>query len=140
MSRGPMELMVVEFPDGVPGDRLAPELARLVRADVIRIVDLVFLERDGAGDLTVFELRDRAGNDAYEAFDDLVYAIEGLIADEDLDEIAADVDAGNTAAALLIEHVWAARLAEITRSAGGEMVWSERIPAAVVEAVGASAA
>lgn len=135
MSRGPMELTVVEFPGHVPGDELAPELTRLVNADVIRIVDLVFIEKDANGDVSVFELRDREGEDAYEAFDELVYAVEGLIADEDLDEIAADVNAGNVAAVLLVEHMWAAKLAQITRDAGGQVVWTERIPAAVVEAV-----
>ena len=134
-----MELTVVEFPGPVPGEQLAPELRRLVEADVIRIVDLVFLEKDANGDVVVYELRDREGEDDYEAFDELVYAVEGLIADEDLDEIAADVEAGNTAAVLLVEHVWAAKLAEITRAAGGEVIWTERIPAAVVEAVGATA-
>jgi hypothetical protein len=108
-----------------------------VEADVIRIVDLVFIEKDAEGGVSIFELRDREGDDAYEAFDELVYAVEGLIADEDLGEIAADVDAGNIAAVLLVEHIWAAKLAEITRSAGGEVVWTERIPAAVVEAIAA---
>jgi uncharacterized membrane protein len=137
VTRGPMELTVVEFPGAVPGEQLAPELRRLVEADVIRIVDLVFVEKDADGDVVVFELRDREGDDSYEAFDDLVHSVEGLIADEDLDEIAADVDAGNVAAVLLVEHVWAAKLAQITRAAGGEVVWSERIPAAVADAVSA---
>jgi len=138
VSRAPMELVVVEFSGAIPGAQLAPELRRLIDADVIRIVDLVFMEKDDNGDVVIFELRDREGEDAYEAFDELVYAVEGLIADEDLDEIAADVQAGRTAAILLVEHVWAAKLAEITRGAGGEVVWSERIPAAVAEAVAAA--
>lgn len=137
MSRGPMELTIVEFPGDVPGDQLAPELRRLVDADVIRIVDLVFLEKDASGEVTTFELRDREGDDAYEAFDDLVYAVEGLIAMEDMDEIGADIKPGDVAAVLLVEHVWAAKLSEITRNAGGEVVWTERIPAAVVEAIAA---
>jgi uncharacterized membrane protein len=132
-----MELTIVEFPGDVPGDQLAPELRRLVDADVIRIVDLVFLEKDASGEVTAFELRDREGDDAYEAFDDLVYAVEGLIAMEDMDEIGADISPGDVAAVLLVEHVWAAKLSEITRNAGGEVVWTERIPAAVVEAIAA---
>ena len=82
------------FPEPIPGAQLAPELRRLIDADVIRIIDLVFMEKDDNGDVVIFELRDREGEDAYEAFDELVYAVEGLIADEDLDEIAADVEAG----------------------------------------------
>jgi hypothetical protein len=134
-----MELAVVEFPHGVPGERLAPELARLVDSGVIRIVDLTFVTKSADGTVSTFELSERDGEDDFEALDGILHAVEGLISEDDLAEIAAEVNAGATAAVLLFEHVWARDLREIMTSVGGEVAWTERIPAAVVEAVAAAA-
>jgi uncharacterized membrane protein len=130
-----MELAVVEFTDAVPGTRLAPELKRLVEADVIRIVDLAFVTKNADGTISTFELSDREGDAEYEALDEILYAVDGLISDEDLDDIAEDVSEGATAMIVLFEHAWATRLREIFDNAGGELVFTERISAAVVDAV-----
>lgn len=42
MTSGPIEYLVVAFPDGNMSDEIAPELADLVDKKVIRIVDMVF--------------------------------------------------------------------------------------------------
>jgi Family of unknown function (DUF6325) len=138
MGRGPMELAVVEFPGDVPGSRLAPELKRLVEADVIRIVDLAFVTRSTGGALSTFELADREGDAEFEALDDIMYAADGLISDDDLDNIAEDVAEGTTAMVMLFEHAWAGRLREIVDSAGGELVLVERIVAAAFDAASES--
>jgi uncharacterized membrane protein len=50
---GPVEYLVVGFPDGTINDDLAPELAKLVDNEVIRILDLVVLTKDTSGDVAV---------------------------------------------------------------------------------------
>lgn len=140
MSRGPMELVVAEFPGGVPGEALAPELRRLVDQDVIRIVDITFVRRHVDGTVSLLELSDHQGDPAYEALDTVVQAVDGLIAEQDLTEIADELGPDTTAIVLLFEHTWAGTLRGILSSAGGEVVFTERIPAPVVEAVEAAAA
>ena len=135
MSRGPMELVMIEFPDAVPGERLAPELKRLLDAGVIRVVDLAFIERTSDGDVSTFELSEREGEAAYEALDIIPETIDGLISEADLAALAENVDAGSTAAVILFEHMWANRLRDMVAAADGTVVYGERIPEAVAEAV-----
>lgn len=135
MSRGPMELVMIEFPDAVPGERLAPELKRLLDAGVIRVVDLAFIERTSDGDVSTFELSEREGEAAYEALDIIPETIDGLISEADLAALAENVDAGSTAAVILFEHVWANQLRDMVAAADGTVVYGERIPEAVAEAV-----
>jgi hypothetical protein len=135
MSRAPMELLVIHFPDEVPGEKLVPELNRLIDTDLIHLVDLAFVVRNADGDVSTFELNDRDGIPGYEALDGVLHTVEGLIADDDLSMIAEGVEAGHTAAVLLFENVWASRFAEIVREAGGELAYSQRIPPPVVDAI-----
>src|ERR1700751_314228 len=55
MTTGPVESLVVGFPDGTVSDDLAPELAKLVYNEVIRVLDLVVLTKDTSGDIAVAE-------------------------------------------------------------------------------------
>lgn len=133
-----MELVVAEFPGPVPGEALAPELRRLVEQGVIRIVDIAFVRKGSDGEVALLELGDLEGDPAYEALDVVVEAVDGLIAEQDLTEIASEVTAGATAVVLLFEHTWATALRGILTGTGGEVIFTERIPAPVVEAVEAA--
>jgi hypothetical protein len=135
MSRGPMELVMIEFPDAVPGERLAPELKRLLDAGVIRVVDLAFIERTSDGDVSTFELSEREGEAAYEALDIIPETIDGLISEADLAALSENVDPGSTAAVILFEHMWANQLRDMVAAADGTVVYGERIPEAIAEAV-----
>ena len=59
----------------------------------------------------------------------------GLLADEDLEELAEDVETGASAVVVAIEHVWARSLASRLLQVGGAVVATERIPAPVMQAV-----
>jgi hypothetical protein len=133
-----MELVVAEFPGHVPGRTLAPELHRLVEQRVIRIVDIAFVRKGTDGAVTMLELGDYEGDPEFEALDTVVETVEGLIAEQDLTEIAREVGTGTTAVVLLFEHIWATTLRAILTGTGGEVVFTERIPAPVVEAVEAA--
>ncbi|HEY2792658.1 MAG TPA: DUF6325 family protein [Micromonosporaceae bacterium] len=135
-----MELIVIHFPDDVPGDQLVPEVRRLVAEKIVSIVDLAFITRAADGEVSTYELSEREGDDRYEMWDEVLTAIEGLISDEDMAEIAEGVEPGMTAAVLLFEHTWAQRFSEIVRDAGGELAFAERIPATVADVVATAAA
>ena len=134
MSRGPLDLVVVEFPGDLPGT-LAPKVARLVDQGAIRIIDVAFVRKDADGSVSTFELTERAGDSAYEAFDSIVQAVDGLIGEEDLAAIGAELGPGATAGVLLWENLWAAELRNDVQASGGRIALAERIPADVVEAL-----
>jgi len=124
---GPIDYLVVEFPPGVSQftGELAAELAALVDAGTIRILDLVVLVKGEDGEIDALELED------LESVDDLRVAetqLAELLAAEDVADLAAAMDPGTTAGVLVWENAWAAPFASAARRQGGQLVASGRIP------------
>lgn len=128
---GPTEFIVVGFAGNRFTGEIAPALAELVDSGLIRIIDLAVVSKDADGSVTILEMQELSAEVAA-AFVQLEGRVRGLLSEADLDEIAEDLPADTTAAALLVEHVWATRFASAVRAAGGELVLSERIPHAVI--------
>lgn len=130
LSFGPVELMVIE----VEGDPFDEQLWQLVGesidAQAIRVLDAAVLRR--TDDTLEFLELDQEPSLAVEALEILA---SGLLADEDLEELAEDVAEGTSAIVIAVEHVWARALASRLLQVGGAVVATERIPAPVVQAV-----
>lgn len=139
MSRGPVEFVVVEFPRGVPGPELGPELRRLISRDVIDLIDMVFVTRGEDGAVTSFEASERADDPQFASLVEAAQSMDGLIAEQDIAMIGAELAPGVTAGIFLFEQSWMRDLRRIVDSYGGEVVASERIAAPVVEAIEALA-
>lgn len=135
MGYGPVEFVVVEFPGGRVDASFAPALRRQVERGVIRIVDLLFVAKDESGTVRSFELSELESDTEYGAFDDVVQAIDGLISPKDVDAIAAELRPGSTAMFVIFEHVWMRELRAAVTATGGRVVYGERIPGPVVDAV-----
>lgn len=58
MSMGPLEYLVVAFPDGRLNGDIVPSLKRAVDDGTIRVIDLVFVRKDADGNVTEVELED----------------------------------------------------------------------------------
>ena len=58
MTVGPVEYIVVGFPGNNFTGEIAPELAKLVTSGAIRILDLLFIGKDAAGDVIVVEVNE----------------------------------------------------------------------------------
>ena len=58
MDIGPVEILVVGFPGNQFNGEAAPALAELVESGLIRVIDLVFVLKDEAGDVVGVELAD----------------------------------------------------------------------------------
>ncbi len=124
---GPVDYLVVEF----PADRtnftgeMAAELAALIENGTIRLLDLLVIHKDSDGVLEPFEIDD------LDTVDDL-RALEGEIAEilsaEDVANLAASMDNGSWAGAIVFENRWAAPFASAARRAGGQLIASGRIP------------
>ena len=55
MIVGPSEYIIVGFPGNKFNGKIAPELAKLIDSGLIRILDLVVITKDDAGEVAWFE-------------------------------------------------------------------------------------
>jgi uncharacterized membrane protein len=142
MTTGPIQLVVLGFDrlDQFRGRMLA-ELQEVRGRDVIRLLDLLFVAKGDAGQITSLDLSDLpeeerarygsllgaligldlAGDE--QASDDTVpEGAEAGLSSEGVRQVAAMLEPGTGAALLLIEHRWAARLAAAVRDTGGRLL------------------
>ncbi len=134
MVAAPMELVVLAFDDFKPTGEIARGIADLVDKGIIRIVDLLFVSKSADGDITILEL-DALDPDVRAAFQEIAEEVDGLIGEEDVDDLADSLPAGSAAGLILFEHTWVRGLREKVLEAGGQVVFADRIPAEAVEAV-----
>ena len=134
---GTVDYIVVEFPGSKFNGEIAPALHELVDRDIIRVLDVLVLQKDDNGALEAAELSDldesEAGSlRAYET--DLAM----LLSEDDVLAVAEAIEPGTTAAVLVWENKWAVPFATAVRHSGGQLVASGRIPiqaiAAAIEA------
>ena len=131
---GPVEILVVSFPGNQFTGEIAPALAELVEGGLIRVIDLVFVAKDDAGDIVGIELSD-IDPSISAAFQPHVEEPSGLLADEDIEDLGAELAPGSSAAILLFEHVWATKFRDAVINSGGELVAAIRVPKEVIDAV-----
>jgi Family of unknown function (DUF6325) len=134
MTTGPVEYLVLAFPDGNVSDEVGHELDELVGKKMIRILDAVVITKDATGDVAIVEL-DELGDSRFAEID---AEVGGLIGPDDVSFVAADLDPGAAAAVLLVEDVWAAPLASALDRCGGVLIEGARVPHDLVEAAAAA--
>ena len=131
MAVGPCELLIVKFPGNKFRGEIAPALGDLAKRGTITIIDILFAYKDEKGDMAILELKDVDGDGKADLIE--VVEIKGAIGPEDVDEAAQLLEPNSSALLLLFEHTWAAEVTQAMRNADGELIYMERIPAAVVE-------
>jgi Family of unknown function (DUF6325) len=125
---GPVDYVVLEWPgDRQPTGEVQPLLLELVDRGIIRILDVAFVAKDRDGSLLSVEVGGGLKQLAA-AFAELEGASSGLLGDDDLQEAAAALEPGTSAAVLVWENRWAAPVAAALRRSGGQLVASGRIP------------
>jgi Family of unknown function (DUF6325) len=123
IEMGPIDYVLVEWPDRQPDGSALPHLVDLVDRGLIRLLDLVVVVKGEDGSVATAEIADLG--DEFAVFEG---ASSGLIGDEDLTEAAGALEPGTTAALLVYENTWAAPFATAVRRSGGQLVASGRIP------------
>src|SRR3954454_4679238 len=121
---GPIDYIVLEWPGRQPKGEVAPLILDLVDRGIIRILDVAFVVKDEDGSIATLSL-DEIGTYGFTEF---AGASSGLLGDEDLEEAAAALEPGTSAAVLVWENRWAAPVAMALRRSGGQLVASGRIP------------
>ena len=124
---GPVDYLVVEFPPArshFTGE-MAAEIGRLVDAKLIRVLDLLILQKAEDGTIEALEIDDLDEVDELRAAEG---QLAELLAEEDVVHLAAAMEPGTTAGVLVWENSWAAPFASAARRAGGQLIASGRIP------------
>jgi Family of unknown function (DUF6325) len=125
---GPVDYVVLEWPGGQPtAGEVQPLLLDLVDRGIVRILDIAFLAKDRDGSVSGIEVGGGLQPLAA-AFAEFEGASSGLLGVDDLQEAAAALDPGTSAAVLVLEHRWAAPVARALRRSGGQLVASGRLP------------
>jgi hypothetical protein len=135
---GPVEFALVAFPGNRFKGEIVPALKELVENETIRILDLVFVEKNADGDIVALELTE-LDDDESGAFDDLEGEVGELLSDGDLELAAESLEPGSSAALVVWENTWAARLVGALSSADFRLLAHERVPAEAVQAAVAAA-
>ena len=130
---GPVQLVAIGFdPEAKFEGRVMDELAKLERQETIRILDLLFVQKDAeTGDLLALDYQGEELGAIVGAL--LGFKFEGDqpaqpqeveshalgLSQREIEEIAASLDPDSSAGFLLVEHVWARDLKRAIRDAGG---------------------
>jgi uncharacterized membrane protein len=130
---GPVDYAIVAFPGNKFRGEIAPALADLVEREVIRIIDIAFIGKSEEGDVVAMELTE-LDPDVQEALESAGIEVQGLLNDEDLQSAAEGLEPNSSAAVLVWENVWARKVTNAMRDAGGVLVAFERLPHEVVQA------
>lgn len=134
MTMGPLEYMVIEFEGNHFTGEILPELQSLRDRGVMRIVDLVFIQKDMDGNLVAQELSDLSEEQA-KPFGPIAGDMLRLFSPEDVEEVAGELPRNSSAAIALIEHTWAVRLKETISRAQGRVLRDGLVSEADVEAL-----
>jgi uncharacterized membrane protein len=162
MEFGPVQMLVVGFEHGKFEGEILAELKRLRDLDIIRLVDLLFVNKDDDGEIVTVELSDLSQGESME-FGALAGALLGLggdgeegaeagavagaaamedgraFSDQDVWFVADTIPPGTSAGIALIEHRWAIPLREAIQRAGGVPLADEWVHPEDLIAAGAEA-
>jgi uncharacterized membrane protein len=129
---GPVELVAIEFKGNQFKGEIIPALREVVNKGLIRIIDLVFIRKESNGSVQIKELKDLDPELARD-FDPLIDDVMGLISENDIQKLAAELDNNSSAGIMVIEHIWAKKFKEAVVRANGKLVEDLHIPSEIVE-------
>jgi uncharacterized membrane protein len=143
MAIGPVQLIVLGFPDPDFHGEIIEELERLRQSDTVRVIDALAVYKDAAGEIEAMHLSNLSQDEAIE-LGSVVGALIGLgfdgeegaeagaqagaeaaadgisvFPENEAWDVLEDIPNGSAAAILLLEHHWAVGLRDAVARAGG---------------------
>ena len=144
MSIGPVQLIVLGFPEPNFHGEISAELERLRETDTVRVIDALAVHKDADGEVEVAHLSNLTDDEAIE-LGSVVGALIGLgidgeegmqagaeagamaavedgadvFSEQDAWDVMDEIPHGSTAALVLLEHTWAIPLRNAVVAAGG---------------------
>jgi hypothetical protein len=131
MTYGPIDFLALEFKGNQFKGEIMPALLDLVNNKIVRVIDMLIVQKDANGNVTSRELQ-QTDKTVVSLFDPLKAEISGMIQVEDIEMIGEKLDNNTTAAVMLFENLWAIKFKEAVLNANGRVVMQERIPHEVV--------
>jgi Family of unknown function (DUF6325) len=129
LELGPVDVVVIGFPAGAPRTGEAvPLFIDLVDRGVIRVFDVLIVQKDAQGNVSGVEIADLDGDGVNDL---LVFAgaRSGMLDDADAATAGEGLEPGEMALMICFENTWAAPFASAVRRNGGRMLAFERVPA-----------
>jgi uncharacterized membrane protein len=134
MTYGPVDFLALDFKTDQLKGEILPELLELVKNKIVRVIDLVIIQKYEDGHHEAMEMQQLAP-DLLALFDPLEIEISGIIQVEDIADVAEAMENGTNAALLLFENLWAVKFKDAVLRANGRLLAQERIPYQVVDEV-----
>jgi len=131
--------MVVAFDGNHFTGEILPELRSLRERGIIRVVDLLFIQKDRDGNLSVRELSDLDLEEA-KPYNSLTGDLRDLVSETDIEYVAEHMPNNCSAAVVLLEHIWADHLKETIARAQGQIIEGGMISADDVDLLAAAQA
>jgi hypothetical protein len=131
---GPVDVAVIAFDEPTFDGSVASAIADLVAQGIVRVLDIVLVNKDENGQTTLFEVTDVDGD----GIPDLIAVqgdIPGLLSEEDAGAAIESMPNNSAIAMIAWENTWLIRAGQAIRNNGGTLVAFERIAAADVQAV-----
>jgi hypothetical protein len=132
MTYGPVDFLALEFKTDRLKGEILPELLELVRNKIVRVIDLVMIQKYEDGHHEAMEMRQLAP-DLLAVLNPLEVEVSAIIQAEDISNVAEAMENGTNAAILLFENLWAVKFREAVLRADGRMLAHERIPFEVID-------
>ncbi|KQO97785.1 hypothetical protein [Leifsonia sp. Leaf264] len=117
MPIGPVEVLVLTFPEGDGLRAIAGELETLVDGGKIAVIDAIVVTRDAEGVISARDIE----QDEVPGFERFAPDPRDLLSDSDAEIVGEALEPGSVALVLAVEHRWAFRLYEVLREQGGEV-------------------
>ena len=129
LELGPVDVVVIGYPPDAPrtGEAM-PLFVDLVDRGIIRVLDVLMVQKDAEGNVSGVEIADLDGD----GVNDLVVfagARSGMLGEEDATTAAEGLEPGEMAVLICFENTWAAPFAAAVRRNGGRMLAFQRVPA-----------
>ncbi|NIK59283.1 hypothetical protein BJY22_005000 [Kribbella shirazensis] len=100
---------------------------RLVDRGIVHVYDVMVVGKDANGSVYLVDLATSSGQAG--GFAELDGARTGILAEDDLREVAGAMQPGTMAALIVYENTWAVPFVAAAMESGGQMIAGGRIPA-----------
>ena len=99
---GPLEYVVIQFAGNGSISEILPLLMDLEQRGCVQLLDLIFISKDEAGELSLLEINELAEKDMEEY--ELISEFHGLLTEEDVAAAAVTLPENTSAVVMLFEH------------------------------------
>lgn len=132
---GPVDYLAIGFVGNNFNGEILAELQKVVDAKLVRVIDLLFVTKNAAGESAVVEIQDMP-KEVIKAFAPYASELSGLLTEQDALELAEGLENNSSAGLLVYEELWARGVKEAVLRANGILLAEGRIrPEAVMEAM-----